>query len=239
MDTWFVKTKALYYAEELISLLSDLVSEISKNKDKNFTENEVHALSNEFFNALNTKVSDLKKDSTYNDTHFLAFFQLAIVAMIDDVFLTMTWSGRQYWASYLLEMRVFSTRSAGDRFFDNAKTIMQSRDSKSKELAAIYHLCLTAGFRGRYYNVEYNREINTYRTDLYNAFNTEATESPDFANAAILPSGYIPNKSKDLLSQKYKTFNWLLMINFILIILFVIISYVVWFNSENLIFRNL
>ncbi len=238
MDIWFVKTKALFFAEELLSLLSDLTTEIKKNKEKNFTENEVKALSNELYNVLGQKVSELKKDQHYNDARFISFFQLAIVGLIDDVFLTITWSGRQFWALYLLEMRVFGTRASGDIFFENCRTIVQSQDGKSKELASIYHLCITAGFRGKYYNIEYNQDLNVYRTDLYNVFNGAEVSIHNFDRPAILSSGYAPNNSKSLLSKKYSISNRLLFINLILIIIFIITSYFVWINNPYIIFRN-
>lgn len=240
MDIWFVKNKAFYFAEELIALLYNVTLEIeTKQQEKLFTESDIRALSNEFFSVINLKVAELKKDLKYRDPEFLDFFQMAIVAMIDDVFLTMSWSGRGLWSAYLLEMRIFSSRASGDIFFDNCRKILSRHDQKFKELAAIYHLCLAAGFRGKYLHSEYNEEIHTIKTDLYNFFMQDANEVKEASILAVLPSGYVENQSKSTLMKKYTFFNRLLFLNFVFVVGFVIASYFIWFHNENLIFRNL
>lgn len=240
MDIWFVKNKAFFYAEELISILYEVGEEIELNKQsKTFADSDVRALSDEFVKIINTKVSELKKDLQYRDSQFLEFFQLAIVAVIDDMFLTMNWDGRSYWSSYLLEMRFFSTRASGDIFFDNCKKILSRHDDKFKELAAIYHLALISGFRGKYLHSEYTEEINVVRTDLYNFFTNPEENQTVISEIVSLPTGYIENKSKAVLEKTYKINNILFLINLALIIVFAIASYFVWFHNQNLIFKNL
>lgn len=240
MDIWFVKNKAFFYAEELISVLYEVSEEIgSTNESKTFSESDVRALSDEFVKIINTKISDLKKDLQYRDAEFLEFFQLAIVAIIDDMFLTMNWSGRSYWSTYLLEMRFFSTRASGDIFFDNCQKILARYDDKFKELAAVYHLALISGFRGKYLHSEYNDEINVIRTDLYNFFTNPDENQTKISEIVSLPTGYVENKSKAVLEKSYKINNILVFVNLALIIIFAIASYFVWFHNENLIFKNL
>lgn len=240
MDIWFVKNKAFFFAEELIALLYNITSEIeTTNQQKIFTDMDVRALSNEFYNLINVKVADLKKDPKYRDAEFIEFFQLAMVAIIDDIFLTLSWTGRTFWSSYLLEMRFFSSRASGDIFFDNCRKILLRPDQKYKELASIYHLCLAAGFRGKYLHAEYNEEINTIKTDLYNFFTEGEQDLKKSTEQAILPSGHIENQSQNILNRKYWLFNRLLFTNFIILIGFVIASYFIWFHNENLLFLNL
>ena len=74
MDIWFVKRKAFFFAEELIAVLYNVVSEIGSKKEKTYSDAELRALSNEFFNFINLKVSDLKKDMQYRDPEFMALF---------------------------------------------------------------------------------------------------------------------------------------------------------------------
>lgn len=240
MDIWFVKNKAFFYAEELISILYEVSEEIELTKQsKTYSESDVRALSDEFVKIINTKVSELKTDLQYRDPQFLEFFQLAIVAVIDDMFLTMHWDGRMYWSMYLLEMRFFSTRASGDIFFDNCKIILSRYDDKFKELAAIYHLALISGFRGKYLHSEYTEEINIVRTDLYNFFTNTEENQMKISELVSLPIGYIENKSKSILEKNYKINNILVLVNLGLIILFAIASYFVWFHNHNLIFKNL
>jgi len=239
MDVSFIKQKAYYFIEEILAVLADLTNEIKSNPNKGYTENEVKGLSNEFFNLINTKSSDLQKDRNYNDPKFIEYLKLSIVATIDDAFLTLNWSGREFWSKFLLEVRFFSTRASGDTFFKNCKQILHMSQQQGKELAAIYHLCLAAGFRGRFFDSEHNDEINTYRTDLYNFFNSALVDTKGFDSAAILPSGHIENKSSQILKAKYRFFNLLFWSNIIIIIVFIIVSYFVWFHNENLVFRHL
>ena len=153
--------------------------------------------------------------------------------------LTISWHGRSLWSSHLLEMRFFSTRASGDTFFENCQKILVHHDEKHKELASIYHLCLTAGFRGKYFNSEYDEDINRIKTDLYNFFTGEKKDIKELSEIALLPSGYVENNSKNILMKSYSVFNKLLFANLIIIITFIIIAYFVWFHNKNLIFKNL
>ncbi len=77
--------------------------------------------------------------------------QYVMAALADDVFLYgFEWRGREAWRENILEYRLFGTRNAGERIFDNIEELLRVQDRRQGELAPIYILALSLGFRGRF-----------------------------------------------------------------------------------------
>ena len=132
-----------------------------------FTLEDVRKLSLELEDYIARTVSLLKNDKNYRDSDFVHLFQFALVALIDDLLITKEWSGRTNWSSELIELKLFSTRSAGDLFYDYCHRIMNNRTSKFRELAYVYYLCLVAGFRGKLFQVSNYEQLETIKNDLF------------------------------------------------------------------------
>lgn len=69
-----------------------------------------------------------------------------LVALADEVALNTEWSGREKWEEDLLEQHFFGTAVAGEEFYVRLKEVAPDQD----QLAEIYFLCLSLGFKGRY-----------------------------------------------------------------------------------------
>ena len=77
--------------------------------------------------------------------------QYVMAALADDVFLYgLEWRGREVWRENVLELRLFGSRYAGERIFENIEEILRVQDRRQAELAPIYILALTLGFKGRF-----------------------------------------------------------------------------------------
>ena len=77
--------------------------------------------------------------------------QYVMAALADDVFLYgLEWRGREAWRENILEYRLFGTRNAGEQVFDNIEELLRLQDRRQAELAPIYILALSLGFRGRF-----------------------------------------------------------------------------------------
>lgn len=73
-----------------------------------------------------------------------------MAALADDVFLyELDWPGRGAWRENVLENRVFGTRYAGERIFDRIEKLLNTRNRREIELAPVYLLALSLGFKGR------------------------------------------------------------------------------------------
>lgn len=75
--------------------------------------------------------------------------QFAFVALVDEVLLYQPWPGQSLWQETPLEQRLFGTRIAGERLPAQIDTLLKEHDPLNRDLAALYLMCLTLGFRGR------------------------------------------------------------------------------------------
>lgn len=78
----------------------------------------------------------------------------ALVALADEVALETEWAGQDEWEEDLVEQHYFGTAIAGEEFFVRLKEVAPDED----QLAEVYFLCLSLGFKGRYRSRPEERE---------------------------------------------------------------------------------
>ncbi len=93
--------------------------------------------------------------------------EYVMAALGDEVFLNLDWTGRHYWRNDLLETRLFNTYNAGDEFFRRLDQLLKVGDRAKTDIAVIYLLALTFGFRGRYAGGRDEKRIAEYRRQLF------------------------------------------------------------------------
>ncbi len=93
--------------------------------------------------------------------------QYVMAAMADEVFLNLSWLGKDYWEGNLLEDEFFHTHDAGSRFFVNLEEILRHRDPTKAEVAAVYLLALSLGFRGQHQDIEGQARLEHFRLQLF------------------------------------------------------------------------
>jgi len=94
--------------------------------------------------------------------------QYVMAALADDVFLyDIDWPGHEVWRENILEYRIFGTRFAGERIFENIERILQSRNRREIELAPIYILALSLGFKGRLRGEAGRATLEAYSARLF------------------------------------------------------------------------
>lgn len=94
--------------------------------------------------------------------------QYVMAAFADEIFIyEVEWRGRDMWRENPLEHRLFRTRSAGERLFENIELILAGGDRRQAELAPVYILALSLGFRGRYRSDAGGSVIRDYANRLF------------------------------------------------------------------------
>ncbi len=99
--------------------------------------------------------------------------QYLMVAFADELFLHLyTWEGRDAWQKeFLLETKMFNSRTAGQAIFDRLDQLLNQRDPHMLELARLYLIVLALGFEGKYRNItevsSRSRFNNDYRKQLF------------------------------------------------------------------------
>jgi type VI secretion system protein ImpK len=90
-----------------------------------------------------------------------------MAALTDEIFVRLTWEGRDYWLAHLFEARFFRSHFAGQRFFTRIDELLTRDDDAAAETATVYLMALALGFRGRYYGQNNDAILDGYRNRLF------------------------------------------------------------------------
>lgn len=101
--------------------------------------------------------------------------QYAMVALADEVFLNLDWSGRDYWYNHLLETRQFDSQNAGDQVFAIIDDLVNQR-AASADVATVYLYTLILGFEGKYRNSSDASPLRERRRALYQHIQHQASD---------------------------------------------------------------
>ena len=97
--------------------------------------------------------------------------QYIMVALADDIFLTLNWPGAKQWGKSLLEGQLFQTQISGELFYKKLEVLLEANDPVRSDLALIYLMVLSLGFRGKYRDEDDHDKISWYREQLFNLVN--------------------------------------------------------------------
>ncbi|QTA85768.1 DotU family type IV/VI secretion system protein [Desulfonema magnum] len=194
----------------------------------------IHPIHMTLLNLLDRQVLEARRHGGEYGVTFYKEAQYVMAALADDIFLHIDWDGRENWKSDLLEFKLFGTYTAGEIFFRNLEKLLKDRDPGYMEIAAVYFLAISLGFRGKFRDKDDGGQIANYRRQLF-AFIFQ--KDPDLLaeSRKLFPDTYA-----HILSQaegkKLPYLKWWIGLIVLLIILFLIISYGIWTDlTEDLI----
>ncbi|MFW3896901.1 DotU family type IV/VI secretion system protein [Pseudomonas putida] len=107
----------------------------------------------------------------------------AFVALVDETLLFADWPGQPVWQERPLELRLYSSRQAGDRLPVEIKRLLDEQAPTSQDLGNVYLLCLILGFHGRLRGPGGEALHAKWRHALYN-FTRQ--RDPDYTNVGAL-----------------------------------------------------
>ena len=93
--------------------------------------------------------------------------QYVMAALADEIFLHLDWTGRDFWTSHLLESRLFDSHVAGEMVFRKLDQLLRDRDPVYRDLAAVYFLALSLGFKGKYEGESNREQLDFYRRETF------------------------------------------------------------------------
>ncbi len=93
--------------------------------------------------------------------------QYVMAALADEVLLHLVeWEGRRRWRDEPLEMVLFHSQIAGERIFDQLDEMLSAGSYAEADLAAVYLVALSLGFRGKYRGIDDRGALRDYRQRL-------------------------------------------------------------------------
>jgi type VI secretion system protein ImpK len=226
------------YFQKLIRLkqraLSELGPQISPPK-KSEMINTIEDIVREFEIMIREYEQRFLQINSYTYSSFRETLY-AVVALTDEVFLKMQWYGVDYWKSNILESRLFKTRSAGDKVFEEMDIFLSTPNVLKADLAAVYLSILSFGFSGKFGSTSH-LEIKQYKTRFYELIFQQKLMYLEGESQHLIPQHdlrTVTPPSRVDLPDPYAWYNYY----FMGIIVFLLVSYFAWFDSTYEI-RNL
>lgn len=161
--------------------------------------------------------------------NYYAEAQFIMVALADEVFLSLDWPGKPYWEASLLEQRMYNTHSAGQVFFERLDTLLRNKDPVRVDLAVLYLNALGLGFRGKYRHFDDEGALQNYRESLFIFINRREPYLYK-EKVHLFPDSYAHTleggKAKELPTLR----NWYFVFGGIGLA-YVLISYIIWYSA--------
>lgn len=166
--------------------------------------------------------------SSFAKTYY-AEAQFIMVALADEVFLNLNWSGKPYWEANLLEQRLYNTHSAGQVFFEKLEDLLRNKDPVRQDLAVLYLNALGLGFKGKYRHFNDEGVLGSYRSKLFTFINRR--EPYLFKqNVHIFPDAYAHTLEAGEAKELPNLRNWYLILAGLGFI-YLLMSYVIWYSA--------
>lgn len=84
-----------------------------------------------------------------------------VIAYIDEVILTSEWKGKIEWQRDSLQRNFFNTTNSGYEFYERLNQLNRQGDDRS--VREVYLLCLSLGYKGRYFSPQDRPKIEETR----------------------------------------------------------------------------
>ena len=143
--------------------------------------------------------------------------QYVMVALADEIFLHMQWEGQRAWVTNLLEAKIFRTHAAGQFFFEKLDRLLREQNPVYKDLAAVYLMALSLGFKGKYQDTDDKGQIARYRRQLF-SFICRRDPALDNESRHVFPEAYsqsVREESQRKLSDPRK---WILLFCLVVVV---------------------
>jgi type VI secretion system protein ImpK len=161
--------------------------------------------------------------SGYKNAQYIA------VALTDEVFLNLNWQGQAYWDKNILESRLFNTRKAGEKVFQDLNLFLEQNDMLRTDVAAVYLHALALGFQGKYRDSHDIHAIDIYMGRLYEFIYRQSPKvfTHDYALFTEAYAHTIEDAESQKLPDPYRWYYFYLGGVFV----FLFITYVMWFDT--------
>ena len=157
--------------------------------------------------------------------------QYVMATLADEIFIHLAWEGGHGWSMNLLESKLFHTHNGGDLFYQKLDRLLKDRDPVYKDLAMVYLLALSAGFRGRFWGQEASPQLEDYRQQLFTFIYGHASNL-EHESKHIFAQAYAHTLDEGTTSRLTDTRLWIVMLVVVILIVFVM-SHGVWISLTS------
>lgn len=218
---------SLYFSPEISEDSEETALDTNDSKIKNEVEGSVVEIQKKLLTIIENVSNTMLAKSRMNP-RFISDIKYTMAILTDEIFLNLRWDGSKFWRYTLLEKQLFQTELAGDKFFSMLDEIVM--DLNNEEMAFVYLMVLSLGFKGRYRDIENSHEhINWYKDRLYSMINTKSAKLYFPGRSHMIEScyeyTYRENDESRLPDSKF--WSWCVVS---IVFFYIFISYLVWSN---------
>jgi len=229
-NSFFLKQFYNFYTEVIAQ--KKAVEAESKHSSGMMSAGEVpradvtYPIYNKLLTLLEEQIHEARSRGGEYGVKFYEEAQYLMAALADDIFLHTDWAGKEEWQSNLLEYKLFGTYVAGDRFFEDVERLLKARDSSYTEMAVIYFMVLSLGFKGKFWDKDDDGQIEGFRRQLF-AFIFKNNPKLLDDKRILLPQVYEHTQREDTGKHLPYMGRWIGLIA-AMIVLFMLISHLIW-----------
>lgn len=227
--------QAFYYEllrqkEKALSMFFSPVKDGENESENNEVEGYVVGIQKKLISIIENVGAMIHAKSRINP-QFVGDAKYIMAVLADEVFLNLQWEGAKFWRYTLLEKQIFQTEIAGDKFFTMLDEIVT--DFNNEEIAFLYLMALSLGFKGRYRDIENSDEhIGWYKDRLYSILNMKTARLYFPGRSHMIEScydcTYTENNNFQLPDYRFWTYCVLAVV-----FAYILISYFVWANITD------
>jgi type IV/VI secretion system ImpK/VasF family protein len=222
------KALSLFFTSEQLSPSETTGDDGVDNLKK---KNEVEGCVVEIQKKLLTVIVEITNDmllKSRSSPKITADAKYVMTIFVDEIFLNLKWEGAKIWRFFLLERQLFQTEVSGDKFFSMVDEI--TTDQTNEEMAFLYLMTLSLGFKGKYRDIEDSDEhLSWYKNRLYSMLHNKPTKLFFPGRSHMIESCYehtcTENGNSYLPDVRF--WSWCIIS---IAFLYIIISYCVWDN---------
>jgi type IV/VI secretion system ImpK/VasF family protein len=175
---------------------------------------------------ISLKGGNAEQIQVYRDAHYV------MAALADEVFLNLSWPGVSTWQKSMLETRIFGSQVAGETFFTKLDELMVSTSIFRVDLAYVYYMALSFGFKGKFRSTTDEDQAHQYQSKLLAILSGDNGSLLDGEKKHLIDSAYnatfTGSPTKGLPDVK----TWAVWISGVAIV-YIIITYVVWYKLSS------
>ncbi|MDR1034370.1 MAG: DotU family type IV/VI secretion system protein [Holosporales bacterium] len=213
---------------------SDLKSEENENGLKEHAEIEgtIVTIQKKLMIIINS-ASEIIASKSGLPSRLVIDAKYIMTTLADEIFINLRWDGAKYWRFSLLEKQFFQSEVAGDRFFKMLDEVIYTIDINNEEMAFLYLMSLSLGFKGRYRDVDgANDNIAWYKDRLYSMLHSKSSRLFYPGRYHLIESCYEYTDSESNNSILPDAKFWSLCITTIVLV-YIAISYCVWYSITD------
>lgn len=200
---------------EALALTSETLQQIENGEHGDYSEIRLS-----IEQAISENAADYIAGEYSKEQYEMAKY--AVIAYIDEAFLSSDWQHKAEWKKELLQVKHFQSLTAGESFFEKLNSLSPLNPAE-RDIREVFHYCLALGFKGKFFQSSDQVKLEEIKNANLNLLTDGKSLLNSLDKAPLFPFAYQPGKKgKGILKQRdWTPFYYGLPIVFIAVLFFI------------------